>query len=106
MEDDLVDGACRAASAARAIALENADCKLAAAATNARLKGPVEKASPAPQRGFLRGRNFIDAITLLDTKARAAGIHPNEKPSMALFGFGDAFPSLRVERAAAVLISS
>eukprot|EP00959_Pyramimonas_sp_CCMP1952_P045124 942465-Pyramimonas_sp.AAC.1 len=73
---------------------------------NARLKGPVEKASPVPQRGLLRGRNFIDNITLLDTKARAVGFHPSERPLMALFDFGDAFPSRRVEWAVAMLVFS
>ncbi|CAK0842798.1 unnamed protein product [Prorocentrum cordatum] len=53
-----------------------------------------------------QGRNFLDNICLLDATARAAGLQESGKPIMALFDFGDAFPSLRTEWMLLMLIRS
>ncbi|CAK0886583.1 unnamed protein product, partial [Prorocentrum cordatum] len=90
MEEDTVDGALRAPSAARAIALKSSGCKLVAAASDASIEAAVESASPAPQRGILSGRNFLDNMALLDAMARPAGTQGSAlaKPLLALFDSG------------------
>ena len=108
-DDDIICGAFRAPSAARAIALKNADCKLVDAATNAKIAQAVEAASPAPQKAFLRGRSFLDHVLAMDVKARACGFQDDKDllaPVMALFDFGDAFPSLMVDWLVAMLVFS
>ena len=96
-EGHLQAGAYREAARTRALALKNADNKIVDAAVNQSIKRELAIKSPGAQRGFLMGRNFLNNITLLDTFGRAAGSQDRREvrqPYLALFDFGDAFPSL------------
>eukprot|EP00959_Pyramimonas_sp_CCMP1952_P470694 9497117-Pyramimonas_sp.AAC.1 len=83
----------------RPLALKNSDAKLMAAATNRYLSVVAERHVPSPQRGFVKGRNFLENVWRLDAQARVATLDPpvalaRRRPCLVSFDVAAAFPSL------------
>ncbi|CAK0837872.1 unnamed protein product, partial [Prorocentrum cordatum] len=84
----------------RPLALKSSGAKLmAAAAANRYLSVVAERHVPSSQRGFVKGRNFLENAWRLDAQARVAALDSPEalarrRPCLVSFDVAAAFPSL------------
>ena len=72
------------------------DNKIIAAAANYCVRQAVANDACAMQRGFIKGRRFLENIVELDTYARMFSLQslPHTFPILALWDFSAAFPSV------------
>ena len=86
-------GAVRTPENTRPLSASNTDEKLIAQAVNLPLATALPEVAVDWQRGFVKGRQLIDNVLILDTASRilmASGI----APGILLFDFAAAFPSV------------
>ena len=82
-------------SSTRPLGLKNTDNKIIAGAVHHSIKRAVSVGASPLQRRFVSGRNFINNIVDLDSKARLFSMKPDSFMPVLLFtDFGAAFPSI------------
>ena len=94
-EDDDETGIIRSPSATRPLGLKNTDVKCISGATHFLIRHSIAKFAARQQNGFVHGRNFINNVVDLDTRARCLAMNDLlPMPIMLFTDFGAAFPSV------------
>ena len=96
IEDGDAEEVQRAAEDTRPLNLKNTDNKTLAGVTNETLKKPIAKSAPVSQRGFVKGRQGLDNVVDIDTRARILDMQANgdNVPAIMLYDYAAAFPSV------------
>ena len=76
----------REACDTRPLSLNNADVKTVTAVANGPLKRALPSWAAEEQRGFIRGRNFLDNVVDVDSSMRIAGTDWRRRTDLALTG--------------------
>jgi len=85
----------RSPDSVRPLSLKNSDNKIICGVLNDKLSAPINQGACSLQRGFIKGRNFVNNIIDLDAHARAYATDTEVNfPVMAMYDYGAAFPSL------------
>lgn len=88
--DGIVD-----AESVRTIAAKNTDNKAVAGVINDSLAHEVNRITPEEQQGFIRSRNFLNNVVMLDSVARIySSCEGLSEAILAFFDFAAAFPSV------------
>ena len=95
LEEDDELGIVRSPDATRPLGLKNTDVKCISGATHYLIKRPLAARAAPQQNGFVFGRNFINNVVDLDTRARCFAMDRSlSLPIMLFTDFGAAFPSV------------
>ena len=93
-EDDDETGIIRSPSATRSLGFKNTDVKCTSGATHFPIRHSMAKFAARQQNGFVHGRNFINNVVGLDTRASCLSMNDQlPMPIMLFIDFGAAFPS-------------
>ena len=89
----------RKAADVRPIALKNSDNKLVASVYNRKISSIAPQHIHPAQRGFVKGRHFVQNILDLDTQARMFSMtqSPSDMPALVFWDYEAAFPSVSHE---------